>query len=108
MASTRVSRTHQDSSTALGGDSTNAAVQTATQGMPVSVTAVATQGTPVTQVASGCADDSRLFPQCGGAATRPNPRAGAGGGTGGVSCIPPSAGQAAAATVGGQASLVPG
>ena len=90
VASTRVSRTHQDSSTALGGDSTNAAVQTAAQGMPVSVTAVATQGTPLTQVAptkvaSGRTDNGRLFLQCGGAAIRPNPRAGAGGG-GGVSC----------------------
>ena len=62
MASTRSSRTRQDSSTTLGGDSANAAVQPvaqsmpasvtalAAQGMPTSVTAVATQGTPVTLV----------------------------------------------------------
>ena len=67
VASTRASRMRQDSSITLGGDSTNAAVQTAAQGMPVSVTAVATQGTPVTQVA-------------------PTTVASQVGGTGGVSC----------------------
>ena len=42
---------HQDSSTTLGGDSTNTAVQLAVQGMPVSVTALAAQGMPASVTA---------------------------------------------------------